>query len=81
MILSIIDVKSRVAILSRELRSTGAAYWADASQINTDSPHTSITRFATKDHRICVFRGYTGWYTKVGAHQKYVRLLTVIFRG
>ena len=53
--------RSRCAILSSEFWSTGAAYWADASQMKTPRDATSANLFATKPHLIDVVRGYTGW--------------------
>lgn len=54
---SMMEAMSRVAILLRELRRTGAAYWADASHMNMLRPAVSAKRFAMKIQRIWVVRG------------------------
>lgn len=52
-----IEATSMTAILSMELRRTGAAYWAERSQITTVKEKNSNIRFPTNDHRIRGDRG------------------------
>ncbi len=51
------DAMSSVAILLSELRRTGAAYWAEVSQMNMLSPAVSARRLRTKSQRMWVVRG------------------------
>ncbi len=67
---SSIDGTSRVAIRDKELCSKGAAYCALASQMKMLREAASARRLEMKNQRISELRGYTGWYTNVGAHQK-----------
>lgn len=54
---SMMDATSRVLILSNELRRTGAAYWALASQMNMLRAKHSARRLATNNQRMEGLRG------------------------
>ena len=49
--------RSREAILKRELWRSGAAYWAEASQINILRLDASARRFAINGQRMVDVRG------------------------
>ena len=49
--------RSKDAILKRELWRSGAAYWAEASQINMLRLEASARRFAMNSHRMVDVRG------------------------
>lgn len=54
---SSMEGRSREAILKRELWRRGAAYWADASQINILRLKASARRFAMNGQRTVDVRG------------------------